>query len=566
MTAEDRVISALNAAGCSQRYGGNWNCPGPMHGNGDRNPSLHMGYNGRTVALKCHTGCDIRDILSAIGLEMTDLFDEPMTKPEPVYYRYLDADGEVLFAKLRYEPKRFSIKHPVNGSGWEDGIPKGTPRVIYNLPQVLAAAKMGETIWVVEGEKDCDRLAKEGVTATCNFEGASVGKPKWHSEYSEWFAGSGLVNIVADRDPVGIAHAQAVAASLEGKVSEIRILQSRTEGKGHDVSDHLAAGYSLDQLLPLRPEGNEITRRYKPVCWTAVFKEQPDEIEWLKPDFIEVGTLTSMFSKPGIGKSLLALEIAVEVVRAGHTVMYIDDENRVSDTVDRLKAYQCKPEELDRLIMYSFAGLPALDTDEGGQHLDALSAESQPKLVIMDTVSRMVTGEENAANTFLQLYRCSLVPLKARGIAVLRLDHSGKDDARGMRGSSAKESDVDFVWRLARDGEHTFSLECQKSRNGHIPFGQIISLERKYEPLRHIWDFQIEIPLNQYEHLIKWMDSFGIPVSYGRERTRGILREHNVSPGANNILQAAILERRNRARKEREVPVLSPRSDSECPF
>lgn len=293
----------------------------------------------------------------------------------------------------------------------------------------------------------------------------------------------------------------------------------------------------------------DIAGKYKPVEWNTAFREQPQEIDWLKEDFLEQGTLSSLFSKPGIGKSLIALELAVEVVRAGHVVMYVDDENRVSDTVDRLKAYRCTPDELDNLIMYSFAGLPALDTDDGGMHLEALAEANKPRLVIMDTVSRMVSGEENAANTFLQLYRCSLVPLKAKGITILRLDHSGKDDAKGMRGSSAKESDVDFVWRLGRTGEHLFSLECQKSRNGHVAFGQIINLERRYDPLHHIWDVQIEMPLDQFAGIIRQMDGLGIPPSYGRDRVRSILRENNISGMRNDQLQCAIIERRNRIRR-----------------
>ena len=293
-----------------------------------------------------------------------------------------------------------------------------------------------------------------------------------------------------------------------------------------------------------------ITDKYKRVDWHEAFKTQPEDIDWLKEDFLEVGTLSAMFSKPGIGKSLIALEIAVEVIKAGHVVTYIDDENRISDTVDRLKAYRCTPDELDNLIMYSFAGLPPLDTGAGGLHLAALAERDKPRLVILDTVSRMVEGEENQSDTFMQLYRCSLVPLKARGITILRLDHSGKDDSRGQRGSSAKESDVDFVWRLARNnGENSFALECQKSRNGHIAFGQIINLERKYEPLRHIWDVQIQIPLTQYQGIIKQMDELGIPASYGRDRARTILRDNRVTGMRNDQLQAAIIERRNRARR-----------------
>ncbi len=467
--------------------------------------------------------------MTALTLSPDDIFNE---KKEVARYVYPDAYGEILGRKIRYSDKSFEWSPKLNG----------TKMPLYNLPRVLQAVRDGETVWIVEGEKDADRLSQEGVAATTNPNGAS----EWSSDYGAHLVGADVV-VVADRDEPGVRHALRVAEDLKGRALSVRVVQSATTGKGHDISDHLDAGHSLDAVVPYRK--SEMTRKYQPVNWRMAFKEQSHEIEWLKEDFLEAGTLVSMFSKPGIGKSLISLEIAVEAVRAGHNVMYIDDENRISDTVDRLKAFRCSADELDRLTMYCFAGLPALDTEEGGQHLDALAEENEPKLVIMDTVSRMVSGEENAANTFLQLYRCSLVPLKARGIAILRLDHAGKDDLRGMRGSSAKESDVDFVWKLSRDGERTFTLECQKSRNGHIAFGQIIQLERLYDPLRHVWDVKVEIPLSQYEGIMRLMDKLGVPESYGRDRVRGILRDHNISGMRNDALQAAIVERRNRRRK-----------------
>jgi putative DNA primase/helicase len=42
-------------------------CPGPLHKNGDANPSLSIkdGKNGRPL-LYCHAGCDFRDIVVAL--------------------------------------------------------------------------------------------------------------------------------------------------------------------------------------------------------------------------------------------------------------------------------------------------------------------------------------------------------------------------------------------------------------------------------------------------------------------------------------------------------------------
>ena len=54
-----------------------------------------------------------------------------------------------------------------------------TRRVPYRLPQLLAATERGETVWIVEGEKDVHTLMRAGVTATCNPQGAG----KWQPEF-----------------------------------------------------------------------------------------------------------------------------------------------------------------------------------------------------------------------------------------------------------------------------------------------------------------------------------------------------------------------------------------------
>jgi len=533
-------------------------------------PSLSIKYSSGKVVLYCHLGCETRDIMEALDLRWDDMFDNPLTRPEPTYYRYLSPDGEVLFAKLKYFPKRFSIKHP-NGNGWEDGIPQGTPRVLYNLPAVLQAAGNKETIYLVEGEKDADRLISLGFTATCNFEGAGVGKPKWHQDYTDSLKGASCVIIIADRDDAGIAHAKGIAELIKNSVDTVRILQSATTGVGDDVSDHLDSGLSLDELIPLRDE-NEIARKYTPVNWAVAFKMQPEDVEWLVPDFIEEGTLNAIYSAPGVGKSLLALEIAVEIVRSGKTVVYIDQENRIHDTVERLTSFGVLPEELDRLLLYSFPSLPPLDTKDGGVHLTGIAEAANCSLIILDTLSRMVEGGENESDTYLSLYRNTLAPLKGKGIATLRLDHSGKNEASRQRGSSSKEGDIDVLFHLRRDGDgNFFSLECEKSRSGHVPFGQMISLVRDYDPLRHTWNVRVDIPLSKFEGIMGQLDRLAIPTTWGRDKVRKTLKDNHIAGVRNDLLGAAIMERRNRVRKNLFLQVGTDGDEGtteskECPF
>jgi hypothetical protein len=147
-------------------------------------------------------------------------------------YRYTDAEGEMLYDVWRYErdgEKTFRRRPP----GARADVP-------YQLPKVLAAIEAGEPVFVAEGEKDVKAIMRAGGTATTNASGAG----KWTAEHSAWLDGADVV-IVADDDKTGWAHARAVAESLELFAKSIRIVRARA---GNDASDHLDAGYNLDEF------------------------------------------------------------------------------------------------------------------------------------------------------------------------------------------------------------------------------------------------------------------------------------------------------------------------------
>lgn len=540
-TAFERVTEALTDYGSTCR-GYMWNCPGAAHGRGDQNRSLSVLNAADRVLLNCHMGCTAEEVAGELRMTLSDLFDEPleMVSHEVARYNYVNGDGEILFAKVRYEPKSFSLVH-LNGSGWVNGLGEAR-RVLYNLPRVKEAVAHKETLYVCEGEKDADRLTGLGYAATCNFDGANKagGKPKWRPEYSDMIAGATDVVVIADRDEPGVAHASAIKESLAGRVGRCRVLQAAVDLHGADVSDHLDYGFTVEQLVPLK------STRYTKVDWRQAWKETPEEVDWLWEPIVEAGTVNALFGKPGVGKSLVTLEIALHVIRAGRPVVYVDDENRRADTVSRLKAFGASPDELDMLAVYSFCGIPALDSPAGGADLLDLAEENDAALVILDTTSRLVAGKENDADTYLQFYRNSLVPLKGKGIAVLRLDHPGKDESKGQRGSSAKEGDVDTIWWLSRETDTHFTMECQKNRGGRVQPGHMVFLDRQFNPLRHEFNAYPNLPADRTDGIVRTLDRLDIPLSLGRPKIREILNEHSIS-APNEILAAAIAYRKQRS-------------------
>ena len=118
------------------------------------------------------------------------------------------------------------------------------------------AADVADPVFVVEGEKDVERLYALGATATTNPQGAL----KWREEYSSPLAGRHVV-IIPDNDPAdedkpaeslkGQKHAMMVARSVHRVAASVRVLELRDLPPKGDVSDWFNAGGSLDKLYEL---------------------------------------------------------------------------------------------------------------------------------------------------------------------------------------------------------------------------------------------------------------------------------------------------------------------------
>lgn len=150
-------------------------------------------------------------------------------------YDYQDERGTVVLKVFRTEEKSFPVIHYADGGWWwGDG---GRIDLLYRLPKIKKAAAAGETVWVVEGEKDVETLEGLGLVATCNKGGAG----KWPEACTRALAGARVV-ICPDVDEPGRKHGRLVARQLEGVAKEVRLVNlRRAEGvtlpdKG-DVSD-----------------------------------------------------------------------------------------------------------------------------------------------------------------------------------------------------------------------------------------------------------------------------------------------------------------------------------------
>lgn len=319
-------------------------------------------------------------------------------------------------------------------------------------------------------------------------------------------------------------------------------------------AEHAGEPDSCDQLDDRQAAA--IAARYAPLDWDAVFAADDLAPDWLVPEVLERGRSHAIFSPAKAGKSLLTLDMVAAVAtgrallgRPGRdpvTVLYVDLENSRTDLHRRLSGMGYAPDQLKpRLIYLSFPDLPPLDSPEGGRHLAALVRHHGAGLVVLDTVSRVVDGPENDSDTWRAMYRNSLVRLKAAEVTVLRLDHAGKDPAKGQRGSSAKADDLDTVWYLYGRGHGRFTLRLDRQRSGAHP--DAVELVRHAQPLRHV---VVDSPTAECSDpaiagLVGHLDRLAVPRDAGRDRARRALVDAGI-PASNADISAAVAVRKAR--------------------
>lgn len=264
------------------------------------------------------------------------------------------------------------------------------------------------------------------------------------------------------------------------------------DGDRSAFARHLRTLTPYTDPLPPRPN-NPTTLNEQPatnrlelahlIDWTRFWDDDHSDEEWIAYPLIPAGRAVSLYAPAKAGKSMIVLSVVAAIATGRpvlehrtHTpidVLYLDFEMTPADLQQRLLELGYGPDDdLTRLHYALLPSLPPLDTIEGATAVLDLCDQTNAQCVIIDTFGRAVEGDEDSADTVRAFYRHTGLALKTRGITYLRTDHSGKDVGKGQRGSSAKNDDVDLIWRLTRtdtNNGHGVRLERTHSRISWVP-------------------------------------------------------------------------------------------------
>jgi AAA domain/RepB DNA-primase from phage plasmid len=202
------------------------------------------------------------------------------------------------------------------------------------------------------------------------------------------------------------------------------------------------------------------------------------EPDWLIEDVLPMRSLAFMWGRSGAMKSFIALDMALRLAYGlpwqgieaqAVPVLYIAGEGD-SGYSRRLKAWFA--ENPQDPAAGRFAMFPVRLSLKDPAEVARLVANIQRwllgcGLIVIDTLARAAFGiDENDAKEMGLLIAAADTIKEATGATVLAVHHSGKDEERGMRGSSALYAAADTVLHVSREpGSMLVTVEADKQKD-----------------------------------------------------------------------------------------------------
>ena len=415
-------------------------------------------------------------------------------------YDYTDENGEVVYQIRRYEPKTFRQVRPDGNGGWLHNLDGVTP-VPYRLHDMLAKPDM--PVFIVEGEKAADRLARHGIVATTNNGGAK----NWKPELNKWFEGRNVV-ILPDNDDAGRAHADTVVANIFDGAAAVKVVELSGLGDKGDVVDYLAGGRDIEDLLSEVKAAPVLGEA--PVVEAVADNDNAGEPERDYYDFVDEDYLISMppvswavgdgdsglitahglsmiYGAPGSGKSFITLDMALcqahgiewqGMPTKQGDVLYIAGEG-VGGLGKRVKAWKMS-HGLGASGHFHMLPLAVNFRDQADIEKLMYSIERldrQWTCIYVDTLARALLGaDENSAQEAGLAIAAADALKRMFDCAVVFVHHSGKNSDRQARGSSAILGAVDASIAVVKD-ENIVTMRIEKQKDAEMIDDIVLMME-----------------------------------------------------------------------------------------
>lgn len=199
--------------------------------------------------------------------------------------------------------------------------------------------------------------------------------------------------------------------------------------------------------------------------------------KWMIQGILPEQGLGAVYGAPGSGKTFLVLDLALAVARGMDwfgkrtrptPVVYFPLEGTVNN---RLKAWMFGADQEappDNFRVVRKQGFDFNNPDDVDGLTESVKAFSQVgALTIIDTLARATPGtDENSSRDMgLVIKAADRLATETKGF-VLLVHHSGKDESRGMRGSSSVLGAIESLYKVTGSSETPRCFTVEKNKEG----------------------------------------------------------------------------------------------------
>lgn len=209
------------------------------------------------------------------------------------------------------------------------------------------------------------------------------------------------------------------------------------------------------------------------------------QLDYVVKGIIPAHSLCSIYGASGSYKSFLAgawgCHIATGKAWAGKqvaqgSVLYVVGEGGIG-VPRRIKAWEIvNGQTVENMYLINTPVFPASPAEVHELVIAARQVETetdQPvRLIILDTLARCFGGADENDSKDMGAFVRGCDELKAKtGASILVVHHSGKDESKGARGSSAFRAALDVEYRINREGKKGGALviTCTKMKDAEEP-------------------------------------------------------------------------------------------------
>lgn len=257
------------------------------------------------------------------------------------------------------------------------------------------------------------------------------------------------------------------AASQPAERPDFRVngVPMNSDGPGQSASTAQGTGATVPPSVPGEREANDSTELLSLDDLDGLPRPAGLIRSWLQLD-----SIAQIYGPPGSMKSFVALDLAAHVALGWRwygyhvrqaDVVYVAAEG-TTGLGNRVKAWR----QVHAITPGRLMVLPRpvqIVADEWWQFVQAM-AERRPGLIILDTQARMTVGVDESSSRDMGVVIERVEALRrATGACVLIVHHTGKDDERGARGSSAQLGAMTTVLRVAKNDD-TVTLSSTKEK------------------------------------------------------------------------------------------------------